>query len=420
MIDQRPKNRRARRLANRGRKRTILAALSSAAIALLSGPLSSTANTPIEKPAIGYSYSYYKEDPIAKSKVAFGSKSRYKIKTHQVSVEMPINERADIGTDFIYESMSGATPWYVTRDENTGKPLQAMSGATVSEKRFDATLKSNYYFDSARTGAHVGVSKERDYLAVYAGVNGEYSLNEKNTTLSGGLGFSIDKIKPTGGGANGRINSDDKQSLSMNAGISQIINRRSTVQTSLSYKLGKGFLSDPYKRALIDPVLGITVSDKRPDERHQVSWLTQYRYHFESANASLHADYRFHYDDWKVNSHTFSAKWVQNLLSDYIQIIPSLRYYSQSQAYFYKPFYSSLRNDELASSDYRLSPYGSLTLGMRMQLRIEDLPWEWDWRLGVNYERHLSDAKWALAKVSTKNPGLVDYHFVYGTLDVRF
>jgi len=419
-IDIREANRKVRRRARRGRRRSTLAALSSAALALLGKPGASTAGGPIEEVAAAYAFSFYSEDSISKDKVSFGETSRYEIETQQFSIEGPLTQRSDVAFDFIYESMSGATPWYVSPGIAGGPPLQAMSGATVSENRYDGTLRGNYYFDSARAGAHVGVSGERDYLAVYAGLNGEHDVNEKNTTLSGGLSFSIDEIKPTEGGTEGRIESDDKQSVSLNAGVSQIIDRQTTMQSSLTYKHSRGFLSDPYKKAFIDVTGGIIVPDERPDERNQVSWLTQLRHHFESTNASLHADYRFHYDDWKVTSHTFELRWYQNLFDDLIQIIPQFRYYSQSQAYFYEPIYASRRSDGLASSDYRLSPYGSLTFGARVQMRIEGWPGDSDWRLGVNYERHLADADYALSSVRVKNPGLVDFHFVYVTMDMRF
>ena len=42
------------------------------------------------------------------------------------------------------------------------------------------------------------------------------------------------------------------------------------------------------------------------------------------------------------------------------RLIPSLRYYTQSQADFYAPYYISERSDGYYSSDYRLSPYGAL------------------------------------------------------------
>ncbi|HIF94848.1 MAG TPA: DUF3570 domain-containing protein [Myxococcales bacterium] len=424
MTSRKLNNRKARRAASRGRKRTILASLTSAAVALLGPVTSSHAGGPVEKFGVAYAFSDYREDNIKKSKFSgLGERSRYKIDTHQFSLEGPVLDRADIGFDFIYESMSGATPWFVQPEntlDSTSKPVQAMSGATVTEKRYDGSVSGNYYFDSARAGAHVGVSKEKDYLAVFAGINGEYHLNEKNTTVTGGFAFSIDEIKPTEGGTDGRIVKDDKQSINLNAGVSQILNRETVAQLSLTYKHSRGFLSDPYKKAFVLQLGGITISDSRPDERNQVSVLAQLRRHFESTSASVHANYRFHADDWDITSHTFELRWVQNLYDDLIQLTPHFRYYSQSQADFYEPFYITERSDGLASSDYRLAPYGSFVFGASLGFRLERWPFWFDWRIAANYERHIADADFALVNVKVKNPGLVNYHFTYVTLEAKF
>ena len=120
---------------------------------------------------------------IARSSVAFGDTARYEIESHQFSIEGPVSKRIDAGFDLVYETMSGATPWYVTPNPSGGAPQQAMSGATVSDTRIDGSVRGNYYFDRARTGAHFGVSGEKDYLAIYAGMNGEFHLNRANQQL---------------------------------------------------------------------------------------------------------------------------------------------------------------------------------------------------------------------------------------------
>ena len=393
-------------------------------MALLGPVESGLANEPSSGLGVSYAFTYYSEDSLPADKLEAGATSRYEIETHQVSFSGPVAEKVDVGFDFIYETMSGATPFFVVPGPDADHPMQVMSGATVSEERFDGNLSSNYYLDSSRVGANLGISKENDYFSVYSGVNGERDFNEKNTTLSSGIGFSIDKIEPTDSAGSNRVSSAHKRSMDLFGGVSQILNRSTTVQSTMSYKYSKGFLSDPYKLACIqNPATGncgTNVNDNRPGDRNQFAWLTKLRYHVEAIDATIQADYRFHHDDWKVTSHTFEAKWYQNFLDGKIQVIPSFRYYSQSQAYFYEPFYASARSDGLASSDYRLSPYGAISYGARVQAEIEDWPWGLDLRLGLFYERYMADAGLALSKVAVPNPGLVDFHLIYCTLDLRF
>jgi len=419
MIDPRLQNRAARRRARAQApsKPGPLAALTTAALSI---PGMAGADSPPEDITTAYAFSYYKEDDISASKVSTGSTERYEIFAHQFSVDVPVGERWDLGTDLVYETMSGATPWYVQPGQNGGAPQQAMTQATVSDQRFDGNLRGSFYFDEARVGGNFGGSTENDYWAIYGGVNGERHINDKNTTLLGSLAFSADTIEPTNRGCQSSIVKENKQSFGLVAGFAQIIGRKTNLQSTLNYKYGTGFLSDPYKEAWIESLGGSRVCDTRPGQRNQVSWLTRLRHHFEGINASAHVDYQFYWDDWDITSHTVKLAWYQNLFGDVLQIIPSFRYYSQGQAFFYAPVYPVLRPDGLASSDYRLSPFGAIKAGVRLQTRIEDWPGDLDWRLAISYDRYMSDVGWALGKVRVANPGLVDYNHIYATLGVAF
>ena len=341
--------------------------------------------------------------------------------THQVRLGAPFLERFDWGLDFTYESMSGATPWYIVPDAN-GVPLQVMSGATVQEERYDTQLSGNYYMDRGRLGLAGGVSTENDYLAYYGSLNGEAHFNEKNTTLSSGAGFSIDTIEPTGGGTDGRVIKEDKQSFSVFGGLSQVLGRGATINSTLNYQHNMGFLSDPYKKVLVGIDAGgvITptpVPDSRPDMRNQFSWLTRYRHHFESIAGTFHADYRFYADDWEITSHTIDVAWYQSLWR-WLRVIPSLRYYSQSQAEFYAPYFPLEPASGMYSADYRLSPYGALSWRTRLESRFTT--WRLDWIASFAYERYVSSGDLALGKVAVENPGLVSFDLFSFAFTTRF
>ena len=101
-------------------------------------------------------------------------------------------------------------------------------------------------------------------------------------------------------------------------------------------------------------------------------------------------------------SHTLSLAWYQGV-GERLTLTPSLRYYSQSQAFFYQPFFRVRRDDNLYSSDYRLSPYGAVTLGLSGEYRWEQLS------LTASFERYDSSGDYAVGSVVTENPGLVDF-----------
>ena len=117
-------------------------------------------------------------------------------------------------------------------------------------------------------------------------------------------------------------------------------------QTMTMPECCENYLSDPYKRTL---VAGVPMGDVRPDVRNQLTWLTRLRKHIESTNSTLHLDYRFYVDDWEIHSHTFDVAWYQTLWKRF-SVIPGFRYYSQSQAKFYGPYFTAAPSDGIRRS----------------------------------------------------------------------
>lgn len=388
-----------------------LQALLAAALAL---PGFAQAAARDESTSVSVRLSRYAEDPLAASTSFDGREAeRYDIKVGQARVALPLGEDYAAELTAAYETMSGASPWFVQPGAD-GKPLQVMSGATIDDARTDLALRLSRYADSDVLAVTAGVSKENDYLSVNGGVEWLHELDDQHSSFNLGAAYASDRIDPTDGDAGeafeSRPDDEKKTSVTVTAGFSTIINRRSQVQTALSVTRHEGFLSDPYKLAVVD---GSAVQDVRPIERTLASWTTRYRYRFVKLRASTHADYRYFRDQWEVNAHSLSLAWYQDV-GERWQFSPSLRYYSQSQAYFYAPFYSTARADGLRSSDYRLSPYGALTYGLGARYRVGEF------ELSLNAERYQSSGSLALGDVVVENPGLVDFSIASLGLGYKF
>jgi len=176
------------------------------------------------------------------------------------------------------------------------------------------------------------------------------------------------------------------------------------VQTTLGYTHHSGYLADPYKQAWVVSLANV-VPDQRPESRQQLTWSAQLRRFFRGADAALHLDYRYYHDNWEVDAHTVDLAWHQNV-GHGVRLVPGLRWYSQSQAFFYEPYYATPRSDGLASSDYRLSPYGALSASLTAS-------WDYrDWNASLSYQRYDSGTAYALGQVAVENPGLVDFQVV--------
>lgn len=396
------------RLRRRARRRAIaglspaLQALTTSALAL---PGIARAATPIEEYSAEYSFARYHEDDLPSGKVAAGNeRERYEIDIHQLRLAAPLGERMDVTLDLSHETMSGASPRYITQGPS-GAPVVVMSGATIDERRTDALLEGTYYFDRTTASLSGGFSLEKDYRAFNAGLSGTREYNEKNTVLSGGIGGSFDQLDPT---QDPMVDPDrpgkhDRHSETLFAGVSQVLSRSTVVQGTASFQHAGGYLSDPYKEA---EVANNPLPDRRPNQRNQIALLARLRRHFELLNGSLHADYTYYLDDWSIEAHTFDLAWHQSIF-DLLRLVPSVRYYSQSQADFYAPYYLQPRSDDLRSSDYRLSPFGALSFRIRGEMRLQ--LFELDLGVNAGFERYESDGDLALGKVRVENPALVSF-----------
>ena len=221
--------------------------------------------------------------------------------------------------------MSGASPWGTVLGPD-GKPELIMSGATIHESRTEVNLGATHYGEDSSASLSLTRSEEDDYTANAISLSGEWTFNDDLTTLSLGLSYSSDNIEPTDAIAYGRVRREERLSRSASAGISQVIDRSSAVYAGLSVTEDKGYLSDPYK-----------LRDVRPGERLESALGVALSPFFDGRDAALHLDYRYFGDDWGITSHTLHTSWYQRLGRAF-QVVPNIRYYSQSETDFYRPY----------------------------------------------------------------------------------
>ena len=158
---------------------------------------------------------------------------------------------------------------------------------------------------------NVGGSLSREYDYTHLGINAKVArdFNQRNTTVSAGLAYSIDQLDPVGGApmpltpmldvgdTSNRMGDQDKDVLDVVLGVTQVVSRTLVVQANYSYSYSDGYLTDPYKvLSLVDGVTGDTLLrtggipveggpshqflfESRPDERTKHSLYTQAKYY---------------------------------------------------------------------------------------------------------------------------------------------
>ena len=381
-----------------------LIALSTTALALPGiAPFIAVADSPPTQSTISYKFSNYQEDALSRSEVLFGDLDRYDIDIHQFQLITPIGDNWSLSVDANQESMSGASPWFTTAS-NDGSPIINLSGASgISDTRSELAVGGRYYLASGSIAANIGYSEENDYRAKYVGFDGQKTFNNDMTTLGLGFSYSSDDIFPTDAVKFNRIMNAEKNSKSMVFSVSQIINQTSTFQSALSITEQSGFLSDPYK-----------LLDVRPEEKTQIAWSNAYRHFIKAADAALHINYRYYRDDFGIDSHTLDFAWHQNI-NRYFQLIPKLRYYSQSAADFYTNIDDFSKGlSEYQSSDYRLSSFGAVSGGLSGVINLGD------WSITIAAERYIANEKYASFQVQQVPAGLVKYSRLSVGIDYTF
>ena len=192
-----------------------------------------------------------------------------------------------------------------------------------------------------------------------------------------------------------KLGSDSKDVIDLLFGITQVLNRTTVLRVNYSYSDASGYLNDPYKiLSVVDPVTGDTVArtptaglqgptgvyryENRPDTRVKQSLYAEMKHSF--GPQVLRVAYRFMTDDWGIDSNTLETalRWP---LGDASYIEPQLRYYTQSEADFYRA--SLVAGQPLptyASADFRLGNFDATTVGVKFGHRTAGGN-EWSTRL---------------------------------------
>ncbi|HVT34015.1 MAG TPA: DUF3570 domain-containing protein [Nevskiaceae bacterium] len=371
---------------------------------------------------VDYRYSAYREGDLDADRSASNSKvGRYHVNTHQIHGNWELAPGSDISADVVVETMSGASPWYITPAAGTNKPVQVMSGASIEDSRQALTLGRKQRFGDGTLDLHGSYSNERDYRSGDGGLGWSYDFGENLNTVSIGASYTVNRLQPTDGGVvPGRIVSADSHAAGATLAYTRVLGADSQAQLGVSYTQEAGFLSDPYKLAYLQNMPGNpgtpgTVPDERPDGRREWAAQARLRQWLAPLNAALALDYRYYRDDWQISSHTVDVAYRQQLPGGW-EIAPGVRWYSQSQSYFYAPYYAGVRSDNFASSDYRLSPYGALS--WRLEASSGKLLGPVALRL--RYENYRSKGSYAVGKVVEENPGLVDFSVISASIGAIF
>ena len=336
---------------------------------------------------------------------------RVKVTDHAVSIKGKKGVDYDYSIDLGYDAISGASPTLrsktptVSADDSRNRIAKLDAARKVSNKLIlgydpngeyqvekvdltDIRRSINLSLTSRdelrnETTVTAGYSKESDYSSSSISASKLWWADRrKNRSYTLGGSYIYNESYVFNGSYADQI-IDKNYAFDIEAGINQTLSASSTATVSLFASHDSGYLSNHYQTILraidvnrdgvIDRFNEVFLAGElRPEKRVgkgvNASWIKQW-----DSWITSQLGYRFFDDDWGITSHTMavnldvpfygffglnkpkgrSAQW---------SLLPAYRYYSQSQAFFYKNPYA-INQQALfgesgpASSDERLSEF---------------------------------------------------------------
>lgn len=356
------------------RMRASLVAAALAMPGLLVPASQARAEAAPDQTTVGVKYLGYRDwqpyDPAQPAR----SGDRIHVRSPQVWWTAPVGSTLSISGSAVYDSVSGASPYY----HNT------LSGASrkgyIDEQRKAAEVAVSWYGEHDVVTLGLSNSGEHDYHSNALSADWRINTDGNNRTWELGVSASRDRIDAVTAGVTGK----HKDSWSVLAGVTQVLTPNDLVQINLTYADGSGYFSDPYKNEY-----GI---DIRPDRREQLAILAKYNHYVERFDASLRTSVRHYRDSFGVRSATLSVEWAQPVRWGII-VTPDLRYTTQSAASFYfdPPFPAGAGTQAYYSADTRLSAFGAITYGLKLEKAIGSHS-----KVDLKFEQYEQRASWRL------------------------
>ncbi|MCB0259978.1 MAG: DUF3570 domain-containing protein, partial [Calditrichaeota bacterium] len=284
-------------------------------------------------------------------------------------------------SQFTVDGVTSATSRTSGGSDNTPDELRHEFGAGITQLIAGRTLAVNTLY-----------STEHDYTSTTLAGNFTQLFAKKNTTLQLGVVRSWDKVFPQN-----RTWKRDKNVVTYSGDLSQILSKRLIAQLIFSYNETSGFLSDNYQVVtIIDGDRARRYEPVHPDSRLRRAAAMRVNY-LLTPISSLRLGYRYYWDTWDVNSHTFSG-FYQRYLGSATILGLGLRRYNQSRAFFFQPSYSEPLT--YMSVDSKLN--SGYTNELEFQLTLDGSSGKWP-QLGEKtqlnfslnfFHRHTDSADW--------------------------
>jgi hypothetical protein len=263
--------------------------------------------------------------------------------------------RKSIGTDF---SVNGH--YYV--DSVSAASIDVLANASeYTEERTEYSVGVDFLHEKTMVSTGYTNSTENDFEANSAFLSISQSFFGDLSTLSLSYAKGKDDV--------GMVNNDFSKKAERDIykiGLSQVLTKNALLGLNLEMITDEGYLNNPYRTyRFLDPTnleTGYsTATEVYPETRTSYALALRSMYYLPY-RASLKVEYRYFNDSWGINAHTYELAYIHPLSTRWT-IEGRYRYYSQTQADFYKDLFPFQNAETYMGRDKELSRFSDFTLG---------------------------------------------------------
>ena len=226
-------------------------------------------------------------------------------------------------------------------------------------------------------------SNEEDWRALGGQMTWTLDVAKKNGQATLGYGYFYNQV-----GRRADPNFSERQdSHTVEAGYSQLLDKKTVLGVTYTLQVATGFQSSPYR--YVTTAGGASVLEAHPDLRSRHA-LTASLLRSLTDRLALESSYRFYGDDWGVLSHTATAALRIKLGEQWDARLRARAYY-QSAASFWRERYDDVR--ETMSVDRELSTFWDAGGGLKVGWHGER--WSLDAKVEATYYGFLDFARLA-------------------------
>lgn len=262
----------------------------------------------------------------------------------EVTLSVDLPETTQMAVTYLVDNITSASGTFqATVDDDPFQEFRQEVRVGINRRFWGwltPTLQARYSF-------------EPDYTSLTYGLELAAQLFENNTSIKVGVQRQNDAIM-----ARGTNFEDTLDTWRASANVSQVLTPELIVGTSFETQFLDGYTENPYR------------AEEHPRERERFALSGWAAYRMPGLGTTVRASYRYYWDSWSIEAHTFGLRVFQRLTRD-LEIVPEIRISDQTGFDFRRQI--DEQGITFSTSDPKLMPQGTTGLGLRLILDLKFL-----------------------------------------------